>query len=112
MAKYIVLYNSLSNEGKAQKNWGKIAKQYPKLAVNAFDVTKITKLVQFLQKASSEMIVIAGGDGTVNTVAQAVLSLDKKPKLTILPLGFGNALSYCFGVETIEKALAVINNPK
>ena len=28
--------------------------------------------------------------------------------MTIIPFGFGNALSYCFGVETIEKALDVI----
>src|SRR5205814_2349495 len=58
------------------------------------------------------ILVIAGGDGTINSVCQAVLKLSKKPTLAILPFGFGNALAYCFGVETLEKAMAVITNPK
>jgi diacylglycerol kinase family enzyme len=54
------------------------------------------------------LIVIAGGDGTINAVCRTVLKLPKKPRLTILPFGFGNALSYCLGVESMEKALDVI----
>ena len=36
--------------------------------------------------------------------------MHKKPLLSILPFGFGNAISYCLGVETLEKAIEVIQN--
>ena len=110
--KPLILYNPLSNEGRAKENWGKIIKQYPFLAKNAFSLPEISDLTVFLKKKSPEIIVIAGGDGTINSVATVALKLSQRPTLSILPLGFGNALSYCFGVETIEKALSVITHPQ
>src|SRR5581483_7101692 len=45
---------------------------------------------------------------TINSVCREVLKLKKRPILSILPFGFGNALSYCLGVERIEKAVDVL----
>lgn len=111
MKNILYLYNPLSNEGNAYKQWQELARKYPQVESEAFDITKITRLEAFLKEHTSRILVIAAGDGTINSICNAVLKLAKKPTLAILPLGFGNALSYCFGVETIEKAMAAIEHP-
>ncbi len=107
----LYLYNPLSNDGMAKKHWEMLIHKFPQIAQNAFAVNEISNLSTFLKGHPCKTLVIAGGDGTINTVCQAVLSLPKKPTLAILPLGFGNALASCFGVETAEKAMAAILHP-
>lgn len=108
----LYLYNLLSNEGAAKRQWATIVRKYPDVATNAFAVNEIFNLEKFLNDHPCKILVIAGGDGTINSVCQAVLKLSHKPTLAVLPLGFGNALAYSFGVETIEKAMAAITKPK
>lgn len=112
MKNTLFLLNPFSNESTGKKRWQVIQGRYSFLPKEPIDVTKIANLSAFLAEKQPEMIVIVGGDGTVNKVCQAVLSLKKKPKLALLPIGFGNALSYCLGVETLEKAVGVIKNPQ
>jgi len=104
-----ILYviNPKSNEGSAMKLWNKARAKNSFLPKDPVDITTIS-LEEVLKKKNPKLIVIAGGDGTINTVCRTVSRLPKKPMLTILPCGFGNALSYCLGVETMEKALDVI----
>jgi diacylglycerol kinase family enzyme len=68
------------------------------------------KLLQMLQQAgwncrysstegdweidsSTDMVIIAGGDGTVRKVAEKIISRPRKPVLAILPLGTANNIS-------------------
>jgi len=108
-----VLYiiNPKSNEGNAAKLWKKLCKRNDFLPIDPLDITRIS-LGKVISDLKPNLIVVAGGDGTINSVASSVFTLQKKPQLAVLPLGFGNALSYCLGVETIEKALDVIKNKK
>jgi len=108
--KILYLINPLANENTALKRWGKIHDKFPYLPKNPIDVTQIPNLNEFIKEKKPKTIVIIGGDGTINKICQAILPLSTKPDLTIIPLGFGNALSYCLGVETVEKALYVIRN--
>lgn len=113
MKKYtLYIINPLANENTALRNWERIRHRYSFLPKDPLDITKIDDLAGFLREKKPETIVIAGGDGTVNRVCQAVATLREKPQLAIIPIGFGNALSYCLGVETIEKAVAVVKNPQ
>src|SRR6185312_11777567 len=112
MKKTLFLLNPISNESTGKKRWQAIQGKNTFLPKEPVDVTKISDLAAFIAEKQPEMVVMAGGDGTVNKVCQAVLSLKKKPTLALLPIGFGNALSYCLGVETVEKAIAVIRNPQ
>jgi diacylglycerol kinase (ATP) len=107
----LYIINPKSNEGNSVKLWKKAKKLYNFLPENPVDIT-VVSLEKVISERKPKLIVIAGGDGTINAVASAVLSLAKKPQLAILPFGFGNALAYCFGVETLEKAIAVIQNNK
>lgn len=107
----LYLINPKSNEGTSERVWRKARKQYGFLPQDPMDITAIS-LEKVLEQKKPKLIVIAGGDGTVNAVCRTVISLSKKPLLAILPCGFGNAISYCLGVETMEKALAVIQSRK
>ena len=104
----LFLINPKANDDNALKNWKKAVRRFPQLPEEPYDITTISDLPAFIEAKNPSLIVIAGGDGTVNFVVNAVLSLNKKPLLAIFPLGFGNALSYCLGVDTARKALDVI----
>lgn len=104
----LYLLNPTSNEGKAVRNWEVLVKEFPMLPKDFVDITAIADLTSFIKERKPAVIAVAGGDGTINSVCKAVVKLEKKPLLTVLPLGFGNALAYCFGVETMDKAIAVL----
>ncbi len=110
MKNILYLINPKANEDTALRHWKYIQKKFPSLPKDPLDVTKIPNLTEFLIQQKPQTVVIAGGDGTINKVCQAVLPLKSKPSLAVMPIGFGNALSYCLGVETVEKALYVIKN--
>ncbi len=109
MQKTIYLINPQSNEKNAIKQWQQARHLNKNLPQEPTDITKIDNLRGYIQQNKPKLIVIAGGDGTVNRVCDAILPLEQKPFLAILPLGYGNALSYCFGVDTIQKAMKVIH---
>lgn len=106
----LYLINPQSRSSKAMKLWQNAVKKYPILPKDPVDVTKVD-VYSYILKKNPKIVVVAGGDGTINSVCTAVSRMSKKPVLTIMPLGFGNALSYCLGVETVEKAVDVISHP-
>ncbi|MGH7203145.1 MAG: diacylglycerol/lipid kinase family protein [Candidatus Levyibacteriota bacterium] len=103
----IYLINPKSNEGNSVRLWEKLQRSYSFLPEQPVDLTRI-HLKSYLQERSPEVIAIAGGDGSINAVCDAVSGMQKKPLLTVIPFGFGNAISYCLGVETVEKAMDVL----
>ncbi len=105
----LYILNPLANEGNASRQWRQLEKKYG-LPKNPIDLTQVGNLTELIESSRPRMIVIAGGDGTVNSISKAILSLKHKPSLLVFPLGFGNALTYCFGTETPEKALYVMRN--
>jgi diacylglycerol kinase family enzyme len=104
----LYLFNPYSNEGNAAKVWEKLRQAHTFLPEQPVDITQIVELDTYLKKRSPKLVAICGGDGTINRVCSSVSKLKDKPLLTILPLGFGNALAYCLGVETVAKALTVL----
>ncbi len=108
-----ILYviNPKSNEGSSLNAWKKAKKQYSFLPNDPVDITSVS-IEKIIAERNPKLVVITGGDGTINAVSRAVFKLQKKPQLAIIPFGFGNALSYCLGVETLEKAIDVIQNSK
>ena len=108
MQNTLYLINPHANENTALKQWKVLQKQFSLLPQNPIDITKIDNLATFLQEKTPDIVAIAGGDGTINKVCQAILLLKHKPLLAVLPLGFGNALSYCLGTESVEKSLFVL----
>ncbi len=104
----LYLLNPSANEGYAGKQWLKARKKFPTLPANPVNVLDVPDLTAYIKEKDPELIVIAGGDGSVNKVAAAVLPLKKKPLLTIMPFGYGNAMAFSFGIDSVDKAMHVI----
>ncbi|GJQ59292.1 MAG: hypothetical protein D8M57_05445 [Candidatus Scalindua sp. AMX11] len=51
-----------------------------------------------------EIVVVAGGDGTVSQVVKVIAGLEKKPKLGIIPIGTGNDLANSVGILQCYKS--------
>ena len=51
-----------------------------------------------------EIVVVAGGDGTVSQVVKVITSLERKPKLGIIPIGTGNDLANSVGVLHVYRS--------
>ncbi len=51
-----------------------------------------------------ETVVVAGGDGTISQVVKVITSLERKPKLGIIPIGTGNDLANSVGVLHVYKS--------
>ncbi|MBW1708338.1 MAG: hypothetical protein JRG97_00105 [Deltaproteobacteria bacterium] len=61
------------------------------------------------QAPEASVVVAAGGDGTVNLVARAILLAGQGKPLGLIPFGFGNCLARSLGVPLdIESAVDVI----
>lgn len=110
--KILYLYNPLANEGYSTKAWRQAHAKYPLLPKQAINILSMPDLQSYLTKHKPEIVAVAGGDGTLNKVAQAVLKLRSKPAIAILPLGLGNAISYCLGVDTLEGAITALQHPE
>lgn len=106
--KILFFLNPKSNDGYSIWSWKSAREKYSVLPKDPIDITKVENLSKFIKEDNPEIVAIAGGDGTINSVCTAVYKLKKKPLLTILPFGRGNALSYCFGIETADKAIDVL----
>ena len=51
-----------------------------------------------------EIVVVAGGDGTVSQVVEVITRLEKKPKIGIIPIGTGNDFANSIGVLHVYKS--------
>ena len=108
MKKILYLLNPKANDEHGLALWKKAHKQFAQLPDTPALVTEIVDMTKYIRESNPDIVAIAGGDVTINAVSQAILPLKQKPLLTILPMGTGNALSYCLGVETLEKAMFVL----
>jgi diacylglycerol kinase family enzyme len=106
----LFLINPRARAGNAFKIWKKARKQYPVLPEDPVDITAVD-VGSLIKRKKPKMVVIAGGDGTINSICSVVSEMRYRPVLSIIPLGLGNALSYCLGVETMEKAVDVLTHP-
>lgn len=105
----LFLLNPKARNGTALKSWEKLQKKYPQLPKLPLDLTSIN-LKETIHKEKPALIVVAGGDGAINEVCNIVSNMSQKPKIAIIPLGTGNAISYCLGAETLDKAIDVLLN--
>ena len=56
-----------------------------------------------------DVIIAAGGDGTVNEVANGILKSDKSPSFGIIPIGRGNDFAYTANIPCdVDKAVDLI----
>lgn len=105
----LFLLNPKAKQAQAAAFWEKLHAKYTQLHLpkTPYDITSVD-VEDLIKKKKPKLVVVAGGDGAINSVCNIVSRMDKKPLLSIIPLGTGNAISYCLGVETFDKALEVL----
>lgn len=104
----LFLINPTANENRSMQAWEAARKKYSFLPAQPINVLTLSDMTAYIQERNPDVVVISGGDGTINKVCTAILPLNKKPKLAIFGMGFGNALAFSLGVETTEKAMHVL----
>lgn len=112
-----IIHNPYSNRWNSNKRWPEVARLLAEkgLVCDVAHSTDAKSLYQLAAEAAMEgyeVIVAAGGDGTIGTVVNAAahtLPVEKLPIFGLLPLGTGNDLGYALGVPTdIAAAIQVI----
>jgi diacylglycerol kinase (ATP) len=89
----ILLYNPLSRNGKNPKFIEKITKHLRKRgnAVVSYSLLSIDNVDSFLSGcAETDRIIIVGGDGTINRLANVIQNLDIKQEIFMYQAGTGN----------------------
>ena len=77
------LEEALAAAGDAELTWWETSEDDPGQQVTA----------QAVREARPDVVIVAGGDGTVRAAAETLAELDDAPELAILPLGTGNLLA-------------------
>ncbi|EKY3942228.1 TPA: diacylglycerol kinase family lipid kinase [Listeria innocua] len=113
--KAMIIYNPAAGKNKFRK----LLPDAEKILTNAdFEVTLVpstpalkstTLIAKQAAEAGYEVVIAAGGDGTVNEVVNGLMQVEKRPKLGILPVGTTNdyARALNFAKDPLE-ALQII----
>lgn len=70
------------------------------------------KEAERVSKAGFDLVVAAGGDGTINEVVTGIASYEFRPKLAVLPFGTSNDFARANGITSISEGLKVIQEGK
>ena len=107
MKKLLFLINPISGSGAGVPLSGRIADALQgRIPAGHYDIifTKADVTAQALALAPHyETVVVAGGDGTLNRVARALIDLSDAPSLGIIPLGTGNDCARSLGILAARK---------
>lgn len=113
MMNVLFIYNPESGKGRINKNICLIENEFKDHGYNITilktlkpgDATDFT--IQF--GSQYDLLVCAGGDGTLSEVVNGIMTLDKKPALGYIPTGTTNDLAHMLGLpRNIKKALKII----
>ena len=68
------------------------------------DERDVDRTLQLVEATGADVVLAAGGDGTVSLVARALLELpaERRPDLAILPLGTANNVARSFGLPSVR----------
>lgn len=111
--RYVLIYNPKAGKGKIKKDVQYITSffQHQNKTLDVHETTSKEDAKDFLIKSDKtyDVVMAAGGDGTISTVVNGMMQLDKKPALAVLPYGSANDISHILGFgKSIKKALKQI----
>lgn len=109
----LVLVNPISGKGRGREAVGRLAAVFEQNGLEAEIIVlpgpgSAAALVRD-SVSDHQAVVAAGGDGTVNEAAKALLTLGRGMVLGVVPLGLSNCLARVLGLPlALEKAVGVI----
>lgn len=113
MESCLFVYNPLSGKGKIEKNEEKIVEalrsRYEVKVIRSQYAGHIGEII--LEEKGVDLLVVAGGDGTLNETVNALMHLENKPRLGYIPTGTVNDVAHSLGIsKNIKKAVKTILN--
>ncbi|MGP1442225.1 MAG: YegS/Rv2252/BmrU family lipid kinase [Anaerovoracaceae bacterium] len=102
--KVLLVYNPSSGNGMFKNNLDKIISRFQAKGMMVQPVRidaniKINDVIKNLDE-SCKKIIAAGGDGTINSVVNALILNDKDIPLAVFPAGTANDFAHYFGIPT------------
>src|SRR6476620_1575248 len=109
----VFLVNPASANGSTGRRWPELARRAAAagLAGDALISERAGHLAELAREAAlggAELIVVVGGDGSVNEVANGLVGLARQPEVAIVPRGTGWDFSRTFGIpRKIDDAVQI-----
>ncbi|MFD1419212.1 diacylglycerol kinase [Companilactobacillus keshanensis] len=116
-----LIYNPTSGHETLRNNVGEILNVLEKAGYEASAFRTTPKKNSALDEArrvaqeNFDLIVAAGGDGTINEVVNGVAPLDRRPELAIIPAGTTNDYARALKIprdDVVEAAKIILKNQK
>ncbi|HHW79236.1 MAG TPA: YegS/Rv2252/BmrU family lipid kinase [Acholeplasmataceae bacterium] len=111
--KYLLIYNPKSGKQKFYKKVPKIKKYFDKmnLSLDIYASSDIEELMNKGEQAASiyDVIIVSGGDGTINLIVNGIMKSKIKPIIAVLPSGTANDIAATLGMgRRIKRNLNLI----
>lgn len=107
----LFLINPKSNDGHSLRYWRQITRHFPELKESLKVTASDIKLLKLIKDNQPKYVAVAAGDGTINYIVRRLLKIkNHRPILSIIPLGYGNALAYNLGFDSAYSALDALIN--
>lgn len=111
---YTLIYNPKAGKGRILIDLQKIEAFFKSkgLSFSMHETKSKEDASEFLENLKAPFVVlIAGGDGTISTILNAMMRLEIKPAFAVLPYGSANDISHIFGFsKQIMKTLKYITS--
>lgn len=113
MRKAILVYNPLSGARFVANKLGYIFDKFQSEGILVqpyiLEFNGLHELINILKKEEYELVVAAGGDGTINFVANALMMSGLRIPLGVIPAGTCNDFAACIGVSiNFERSVDII----
>ncbi|MFN8223521.1 MAG: diacylglycerol kinase family protein [Gaiellales bacterium] len=111
--KRVFLVNPASANGSTGKRWPELAQRAAAVGLTGDAVFSerqghLAELAREAALAGADLLVVVGGDGSVNEVTNGLVGIDRAPELALIPRGTGWDFSRTFAVPRgIEEAARV-----
>jgi diacylglycerol kinase (ATP) len=111
--KRLFLVNPASANGSTGKRWPELAQRAAAVGLTADAVFSerqghLGELARSAALAGTDLLVVVGGDGSVNEIVNGLAGLDRQPDVALVPRGTGWDFSRTFGIPRgIEEAAKV-----
>ena len=109
--KALLLYNTASGRGRINSRLNEIGTLFTKAGYEVTPHKIEFSKNPFEEYEDTDLVVICGGDGTVNFVINALKEKDLDPEIGIIPAGTANDFAYALGMKSdiIGAAQQIIN---
>lgn len=105
------IYNPESGNGKIERNSQYIIDAFTAKG-HVIDVLKTKKTLdakRYAMESDHDMLLVAGGDGTLNEVVNGLMTREQRPKIAYIPTGTVNDVAHMLGISmNVKKAVKLI----